>query len=322
MRSMKQESLASALSLPATLSSLGSVREDMLANLASGSGRIPQHALAGGSSPNGAPARSQFSARETSSEERGGAQPGTARSPRRGGKNQRFAPDAIAGLASVPESSLGAAVPEAICGAANAPAALQEGGGVQAAAGCACDPGVVAAEPPTGNTGSQSPSAPPHLDNMALSPADSVASMHAAGPTSAGESLTLQQGENSTSDTERPRTAPGAAGTDESPNIQQDTPSATQPRASGLFGKFKAKATEIVQEQRLGNVKRFASQALVDTMAKVEQCVLNRVYVVLLRVTTVTFGSVSMCGQACGRSIEAPDIDPACRARGTGPGRH
>lgn len=322
MRSMKQESIASALSLPATLSSLGSVREDILAGTASGSGKIPHQAFAAMSAPNGTPARSQLGATDTTSEDKGGTHSGSTRSPGRGGKNQRFAPDAIAGLASVPESSPGATVPDVTCSAANAPAAQHEDGPAHAAA--ACDPGVLPGGPPTGNTGSKTHASPPHvkLDDVAVSPAASVASMHTAGPTSAGTSVTMQQGVDSTSGVAKPGTAPGAAGTNESPETQQDTPSAARPRASGLFGKFKAKATELVQEHRLGNVKRFASKALVDTMAKVEQCVLLQVYVVLLRATAVAVWSSSVCGQACGRSVEAPDINPASCARGTGPGRH
>lgn len=297
MRSMKQESLASATSMPASLSSLGSARDYFMARAASGIGTTP-HQEPGGvpptgqvqPTPEGSRSRSQLSTPEINSDDRAttplvsALSSASSRGAGRAGKSQRFAPDVIAGLASVPETLPGAAFPDDSSPPVHVPPVQGTNGGVPAPSTQDAAGTMDAVGGPAGSAGMSVQDSQTHLEDMIMSPFGSTASLQATPPSTADpssvptptaatcEAVSAHEGTESRDGmSSRAGTAVGAADADAGFTIQGSSDAAPS-RGVGLFGKFKAKAAEIVQEQRLGSVKRFASKALVDTMAKVEQC--------------------------------------------------
>eukprot|EP00892_Ulva_mutabilis_P011817 jgi/Ulvmu1/9007/UM005_0098.1 len=290
-RCMKQESLASALSMPAALSSLGSTQADLMAPAASAAFQQPAgkpRAEKNHPTGDGSPSRSHPRTPDHNDEGRAGVQPapslqsGGTRNPNRGTKSQRFVPDTAAGLSTVPEALLGVRDESHKPGGTLA-VPQRDGPAPHSSHVSESDVMVAPETPPTDVHATLGQDSHPHLEGMMLSPEASSTSLHAPVTSMAQQrteaALASDHGVNmqrdNDSDSGTSLTPSAGLKEPETSGVSEGVKSASAVRTSpvgSFFGRFKAKAAEIVQEQRLGQIKRFASQAISDTMAKVEKC--------------------------------------------------
>ena len=282
LRCMKHESLASALSMPSALSSLGSLRADFMAPVASASGRTGEDPsfistqLSGDRPPSRSHPRTPDSLHEGNATMQGAPSlsSGSARNPSRGPKSQRVAGDTPVVLPTVPEVSHSVDVPDDAHEPAHGPAVQQHDSQVPVSCtGTDAGSAIAPVTPPTDVTKPLGQDSQTHLEGMMLSPVDSSASVHAPGTFHSHEGIGAAAAASDHRISSPPQARQMALNAGSCPEEAGSPAALNSKPKGGFFGKFKAKAVEIVQEQRLGQIKRFASQAISDTMAKVERCV-------------------------------------------------